>query len=262
MGPHGHACLSGRARPRAGVRVDPELNAQSRMGHYRSLALVDYTDALVVPADAALETPVRARGSPALSRPRGPSPLRVPRSCPLNQVYWCSAARVPPPLLCSCAYPSRVRVEGAPARGRDVCALSAAQARRVGADRPGASASGCACWLAPSIYYLHQGFITCQGGAGPYALSIARIARSTRHTLRCAQVHGYPAGAWLNLVSWSRDSRHVSFTTRSPGARALPAALCLGRPLRRSKSLLCCGGALPRPCAKYARDFRWQDLGL
>ncbi len=56
-------------RPRAGVRVDPELNAQSRMGHYRSLALVDYTDALVVPADAALKTPVRARSCAALQGP-------------------------------------------------------------------------------------------------------------------------------------------------------------------------------------------------
>lgn len=43
----------------AGMRVDPDLNAQSRMGHYRSLALVDFTDDLVVPAPSALETPVR-----------------------------------------------------------------------------------------------------------------------------------------------------------------------------------------------------------
>ena len=41
------------------MRVDPDLNAQSRMGHYRSLALVDFTDDLVVPAPSALETPVR-----------------------------------------------------------------------------------------------------------------------------------------------------------------------------------------------------------
>ena len=51
------------------MRVDPELNAESRMGHYRSLALVDYTDALVVPADAALKTPVRARSCAALQGP-------------------------------------------------------------------------------------------------------------------------------------------------------------------------------------------------
>ena len=36
------------------------------------------------------------------------------------------------------------------------------------------------------------------------------------------QVHGYPEGAWLNLVSWSRDSRHVSFAIRSPGAPRRP----------------------------------------
>ncbi len=59
-------------------------------------------------------------------------------------------------------------------------------------------------------------------------LSTARSAEPSRQVARSrAQVHGYPAGAWLNLVSWSRDSRHVSFTTRSPGARALPAALTL-----------------------------------
>ncbi|KAK9835947.1 hypothetical protein WJX81_000393 [Elliptochloris bilobata] len=82
--------ISELARPEvklAGVRVDPDLMAQSRMGHYRSLALVDFTPDLVVPAPATLQTPVR----------------------------------------------------------------------------------------------------------------------------------GYPEGAWLNLVSWSRDSRHVSFTIRSPG---------------------------------------------
>jgi hypothetical protein len=80
--PFGHALssLSGRARPRAGVRVDPELNAQSRMGHYRSLALVDYTDALVVPADAALETPVRARALAQPCRVPCPEPFAWPES--------------------------------------------------------------------------------------------------------------------------------------------------------------------------------------
>ena len=29
---------------------------------------------------------------------------------------------------------------------------------------------------------------------------------------------GYPEGSWVNLVSWSRDSRHVAFAIRSPGA--------------------------------------------
>lgn len=32
------------------------------------------------------------------------------------------------------------------------------------------------------------------------------------------QVSGYPEGSWVNLVSWSRDSRHVAFAIRSPGA--------------------------------------------
>ena len=41
--------------------MDPDLNAQSRMGHYRGLALVDFTPDLVVPAPAALQTPVRRR---------------------------------------------------------------------------------------------------------------------------------------------------------------------------------------------------------
>lgn len=44
-----------------GVRVDPDLNAQSRMGHYRGLALVDFTPDLVVPAPAELRTLVRRR---------------------------------------------------------------------------------------------------------------------------------------------------------------------------------------------------------
>ena len=34
---------------------------------------------------------------------------------------------------------------------------------------------------------------------------------------------GYPAGSWLNYVAWSRDSRHISFTVRSPGGPEDPA---------------------------------------
>ena len=30
-------------------------------------------------------------------------------------------------------------------------------------------------------------------------------------------IRGYPPGMWVNLVSWSQDSRHVAFTVRSPG---------------------------------------------
>ena len=56
--------ISELARPElklAGARVDPDLNAQSRMGHYRGLALVDFTPDLVVPAPAELQTLVRCR---------------------------------------------------------------------------------------------------------------------------------------------------------------------------------------------------------
>ena len=35
-------------------------------------------------------------------------------------------------------------------------------------------------------------------------------------------ITGYPAGMWVNLVSWSQDSRHVAFTVRSPGEAPFP----------------------------------------
>jgi hypothetical protein len=31
------------------------------------------------------------------------------------------------------------------------------------------------------------------------------------------RITGYPEGFWINLVTWSRDSTHISFTVRSPG---------------------------------------------
>jgi Tol biopolymer transport system component len=31
------------------------------------------------------------------------------------------------------------------------------------------------------------------------------------------EVTGYPAGAWLNYVTWSPDGSYIAFTTRSPG---------------------------------------------
>ena len=30
-------------------------------------------------------------------------------------------------------------------------------------------------------------------------------------------ITGYPEGFWINLVSWSDDSKHIAFTIRSPG---------------------------------------------
>ncbi len=263
MGPHGHACLSGRARPRAGVRVDPELNAQSRMGHYRSLALVDYTDALVVPADAALETPVRARGSPALSRPRGPSPLRVPRSCPLNQVLLvqCGArsAAAPVQLCVSLACASRRSARARPGRLR---ALSCS-----GPPRWGRPTGRLRKWLrvlagakhllpAPRVYHLSG-----------WCRALCPV-----HRTHCTVNPAHPALCAGARLSSGRLVEPGVLVTRQPArllhhpqpGRARPACgpMSRGRPLRRSKSLLCCGGALPRPCAKYARDFRWQDLGL
>eukprot|EP00884_Botryococcus_braunii_P016557 jgi/Botrbrau1/3585/Bobra.0078s0037.1 len=35
-------------------------------------------------------------------------------------------------------------------------------------------------------------------------------------------ITGYPEGFWINLVSWSRDSRHITFTVRSPGGPGDP----------------------------------------
>jgi hypothetical protein len=41
------------------------------------------------------------------------------------------------------------------------------------------------------------------------------VPADTQHT---TPITGYPEGAWLNYVSWSPDGRHITFTTRSPGA--------------------------------------------
>ena len=52
------------ARPElklAGVRVDAELNARSRMGHYVGLSLVTVTDATVLPAPVEETIPITAR---------------------------------------------------------------------------------------------------------------------------------------------------------------------------------------------------------
>lgn len=35
-------------------------------------------------------------------------------------------------------------------------------------------------------------------------------------------ITGYPEGFWINLVSWSEDSRHLAFTIRSPGGPGDP----------------------------------------
>ena len=34
-------------------------------------------------------------------------------------------------------------------------------------------------------------------------------------------ITGYPEGFWINLVSWSDDSKHIAFTMRSPGKHNL-----------------------------------------
>lgn len=33
------------------------------------------------------------------------------------------------------------------------------------------------------------------------------------------RIHGVPEGYWYNFVQWSDDSKHLSFTLRSSGAR-------------------------------------------
>lgn len=35
-------------------------------------------------------------------------------------------------------------------------------------------------------------------------------------------ITGFPVGSWLNYVSWSRDSKHIAFTVRSPGGPGDP----------------------------------------
>eukprot|EP00879_Flechtneria_rotunda_P026301 GHRR01028036.1.p1 GENE.GHRR01028036.1~~GHRR01028036.1.p1 ORF type:complete len:835 (+),score=219.07 GHRR01028036.1:164-2668(+) len=35
-------------------------------------------------------------------------------------------------------------------------------------------------------------------------------------------ITGYPAGSWINYVSWSPDGKHITFTTRSPGGPGDP----------------------------------------
>ncbi|KAG2482623.1 hypothetical protein HYH03_018465 [Edaphochlamys debaryana] len=39
---------------------------------------------------------------------------------------------------------------------------------------------------------------------------------------KCKTVSGYPAGSWLNYVSWSPDGTHIAFTVRSPGGPGDP----------------------------------------
>lgn len=39
---------------------------------------------------------------------------------------------------------------------------------------------------------------------------------------KLTRVTGYPEGSWLNYVAWSPDSRHISFTVRSPGGAGDP----------------------------------------
>ena len=51
------ASLPCMLRP-AGLRIDPELNASSRMSHYTGLSLVPMSDALVLPAPEQDTTPV------------------------------------------------------------------------------------------------------------------------------------------------------------------------------------------------------------
>ena len=31
------------------------------------------------------------------------------------------------------------------------------------------------------------------------------------------KIHGFPEGSWINLISWSDDSKYITFTTRSGG---------------------------------------------
>ena len=48
-------------------------------------------------------------------------------------------------------------------------------------------------------------------------------------------VTGYPDGFWINLVSWSDDSKHIAFTIRSPGEhhfRPFLSRLALSKPLK------------------------------
>ena len=40
------------------MRIDAQLNSGSRMSHYQSMAIVDFTDGIVLPAPSRLETPI------------------------------------------------------------------------------------------------------------------------------------------------------------------------------------------------------------
>lgn len=40
------------------------------------------------------------------------------------------------------------------------------------------------------------------------------------------EVTGYPAGAWLNYVTWSPDGTYIAFTTRSPGGPGASLLAC------------------------------------
>jgi Tol biopolymer transport system component len=39
-------------------------------------------------------------------------------------------------------------------------------------------------------------------------------------------ITGFPEGSWINYTSWSPDGKHITFTTRSPGACGTHIAYC------------------------------------
>ena len=60
-------------------------------------------------------------------------------------------------------------------------------------------------------------------------------------------ISGYPAGSWINLVSWSPDGTHIAFTVRSPGAPPRAGSCPEAAPTwDRPQGWVSRGGALPR----------------
>ncbi|GIL61918.1 hypothetical protein Vafri_16294, partial [Volvox africanus] len=78
---------------------------------------------------------------------------------------------------------------------------------------------------------------------------------------KCHQLVGFPAGSWINYVSWSPDGTHIAFTVRSPGGPGDPPRgpleLWLADPTTGT-----CRPALRPPTPTVAAPAASMPLGL
>lgn len=71
-------------------------------------------------------------------------------------------------------------------------------------------------------------------------------------------ITGYPEGFWINLVSWSDDSKHIAFTIRSPGNQHLQTILSRLALLKLQKGGQCSMPCLgPAACLEKVASVHW-----